>query len=107
MAGLQEAVSICDCAVSIDADLPDEVTKIAEFMPVFKTGFDVIYGFGESRSQDSFAINNGVSSTSAGPMFEFLSLRYIENYGGLRNGYRLQIGRIIYTKSHYAPVKNI
>ncbi len=52
MAGL-EAVSVCcDAAISIDADLQDDVEAIDEMTASYRAGFDVVYGVRRHRKED-------------------------------------------------------
>ncbi|MCD8326779.1 MAG: glycosyltransferase family 2 protein [Lachnospiraceae bacterium] len=53
-AGLLTARDMCDMAVSIDADLQDDVTVIEEMVDSFHAGNDIVYGVRNDRSSDSF-----------------------------------------------------
>lgn len=54
MAGLSVAVENCDMAVSIDADLQDDVRAIREMVIQFHKGNDIVYGVRASRVTDSW-----------------------------------------------------
>ena len=55
LAGLMEAKSDCDAAVSIDADLQDDVEAIREMMRRFREeGDEIVYGVRASRATDTF-----------------------------------------------------
>ncbi len=43
----------CDCAVSIDADLQDDINVIPEMVKKFDNGCDVVYGV-RSEKKDRF-----------------------------------------------------
>lgn len=54
LAGLMTVKDECDCAISIDADLQDDIEVIPEFIRKFDSGCDVVYGARNDRSSDSF-----------------------------------------------------
>ncbi len=54
LAGLMEAKGRCDCAVSMDADLQDDVDALDEFLEKFHDGCDVVYGVRRQRETDTF-----------------------------------------------------
>ncbi|MCD8130694.1 MAG: glycosyltransferase family 2 protein [Lachnospiraceae bacterium] len=53
-AGLVTARDRCDMAISIDADLQDDVTVIEQMVDSFHAGNDIVYGVRNDRSSDSF-----------------------------------------------------
>lgn len=53
LAGLSIAAERCDCAISMDADLQDDVGAIAEMLQRHAEGYDVVYGVRGSRPCDS------------------------------------------------------
>ena len=53
-AGLLTAMERCDVTVSIDADLQDDVTVIAELIDKFHEGNDIVYGVRRERKTDTF-----------------------------------------------------
>ena len=54
MAGLMTVKSECDAAISLDADLQDDINAIDEMVDRFHEGFEVVYGVRSSRKKDSF-----------------------------------------------------
>lgn len=54
LAGLMTVKDECDCAISIDADLQDDINAIPEFINKFKDGCDVVYGVRSKRASDTF-----------------------------------------------------
>jgi len=54
LAGLLEFKNNCDCIISMDADLQDDIEAIDDFIIKFKEGYEVIYGVRNSRKKDSF-----------------------------------------------------
>ena len=53
LAGLMAAKDRCDCAVSMDADLQDDVNVLDGFMEKFYEGCDVVYGVRSDRETDT------------------------------------------------------
>lgn len=54
LAGLMYAKEHCDAAISMDADLQDDVNAIDEMVDKFNAGTDVVYGVRNDRTTDSF-----------------------------------------------------
>lgn len=54
LAGLHHVTDKCDAAVSIDADLQDDVEVIKEMVKRYDDGDEVVYGARSSRDVDSF-----------------------------------------------------
>ena len=53
LAGLMTAKTRCDCAVSMDADLQDDVDAVDEMLARFEEGCDVVYGVRSARETDT------------------------------------------------------
>ncbi|WP_022765714.1 glycosyltransferase family 2 protein [Butyrivibrio sp. XPD2006] len=54
LAGLMTAKDLCDAAISLDADLQDDINAIDEMVDKFNAGFDVVYGVRSARKTDTF-----------------------------------------------------
>ena len=54
LAGLMTVRLDCDAAISMDADLQDDINAIDAMIEKYKEGFDVVYGVRSSRRRDSF-----------------------------------------------------
>ena len=54
MAGLNAVRKECDIAVSIDADLQDDVKAIRAMVASYKRGNDIVYGVRKERTTDTF-----------------------------------------------------
>ncbi len=54
LAGLMEAKEFCDAAISVDADLQDDIDAIDEMVEKFGEGCDIVYGVRNKRSTDRF-----------------------------------------------------
>ena len=54
LAGLMTAKEYCDCAISLDADLQDDIEVLDQFVDQFIDGCDVVYGVRNKRETDTF-----------------------------------------------------
>ena len=54
LAGLMYAKEYCDAAITMDADLQDDINAINEMVDKFREGMDVVYGVRSSRRTDTF-----------------------------------------------------
>ena len=54
MAGLNTVTERCDAAISIDADLQDDVNVIPEMIERYMEGNDIVYGVRRERKTDTF-----------------------------------------------------
>lgn len=52
-AGLHWSADKCDAAVSIDADLQDDINAITEMVEKYREGADIVYGVRKERSTDT------------------------------------------------------
>ena len=53
-AGLMQAKDHCDAAISLDADLQDDIEAIDEMIEHFYDGCDIVYGVRSQRDTDTF-----------------------------------------------------
>lgn len=54
LAGLMTVKELCDVAITMDADLQDDIDTIDDMIRKFNDGADVVYGVRSSRKTDSF-----------------------------------------------------
>jgi glycosyltransferase involved in cell wall biosynthesis len=54
LAGLLNVKDLVDCAVTIDADLQDDLNAIKTMLEHFQEGSDIVYGVRQSRETDTF-----------------------------------------------------
>lgn len=54
LCGLMTAKEKCDCAISLDADLQDDIEVLDEFVRKFRDGCDVVYGVRKKRETDTW-----------------------------------------------------
>jgi glycosyltransferase involved in cell wall biosynthesis len=53
LAGLMTARKFADCAISLDADLQDDIEVLDEFVKKYREGCDVVYGVRNKRDTDT------------------------------------------------------
>ena len=58
LGGLMTVKDECDCAISIDADLQDDINAIPKMIEKFIDGCDVVYGVRSKRDTDTFFKRN-------------------------------------------------
>ena len=54
LAGMMYACGKCDCIISMDADLQDDINVLPNFIEKFRAGYHVVYGVRSDRSSDSW-----------------------------------------------------
>lgn len=54
LGGLMTVKDDCDCAISIDADLQDDIHVIPDMVKAFIDGCDIVYGVRDKRDTDTF-----------------------------------------------------
>ncbi len=82
MAGLAAAVEHCDIAVSIDADLQDDINVIPQMVERYKDGCDIVFGVRRERKSDTW-----FKRTTAGMFYRMmkrLGVSTIENHADYR-----------------------
>lgn len=68
-AGMMYAKEKCDCLISIDADLQDDVNVFPEFIEKYKAGCHIVYGIRKERKKDSF-----MKRTTAQGFYKFMNV---------------------------------
>ena len=53
-AGLMTVKDLCDMAITMDADLQDDIDVVDKFVEKYKEGCEVVYGVRNSRATDTF-----------------------------------------------------
>ena len=53
LCGLMTAMNSCDCAISLDADLQDDIEVLDQFVRKYLEGCDVVYGVRNKRDTDT------------------------------------------------------
>lgn len=98
LAGLEYVADKCDCAISIDCDLQDDVGVIGEFVKKAKAGAEVIYGVRKSRHKDS--VFKKYSALMFYRLMEIMGVKIIYNHAD----YRLLSARAIKSLLSFSEV---
>lgn len=99
LSGLMTAKdNCCDCVISLDADLQDDIEVIDEFIDKYMDGCEVVYGVRNSRKKDTF-----FKRTTAQGYYKFmkaLGVDIVYNHAD----YRLMGSRALDALSEYKEV---
>ena len=98
LAGYHFAEGKCDAAISIDADLQQDIEAIDVFLDHFEAGDDVVYGVRNSRDTDGFF--KKATSQFFYRLMRFLGADTIPNHAD----YRLLSGRALTALKEYREV---
>ncbi len=80
--GLMTVRDECDCAVSIDADLQDDINVIHEMVRNFKNGYDVVYGVRNKRDTDTFF--KRTTAVAFYKLMNFMGVKIVFNHADFR-----------------------
>ncbi len=98
LAGLMTVKEACDCCISIDADLQDDIEAIPKMVEEFDKGIDVVYGVRNCRATDT-----GFKRFTAEAFYKVMKLLgadVIENHAD----YRLMSKRALQALSEFSEV---
>ena len=98
LAGLDFVGQQCACAISIDADLQDDIGVFDEFIKAFKQGKEVVYGVRKSRDTDTMFKRK--SAQGFYEVMAFLGVRIVYNHAD----YRLLSARAIAALASFKEV---
>lgn len=98
LAGLMTARKGADCAISLDADLQDDVDVLDEFVKKFLEGCDVVYGVRNKRETDTF-----FKRTTALGFYKFMEVLGVDVVYNHAD-YRLMSRRALDALSEYREV---
>ena len=73
LAGLNTVKGICDIAISIDADLQDDINVIEQMVDKYYEGAEIVYGVRNDRKSDSF-----FKRFTAQAFYKFMSLMGVD-----------------------------
>ena len=73
LAGLNTVKDICDIAISIDADLQDDINVIEQMVDKYYEGAEIVYGVRNDRKSDSF-----FKRFTAQSFYRFMSLMGVD-----------------------------
>ena len=98
LAGLMTAKEYCDCAISLDADLQDDIEVLDQFADKFIDGCDVVYGVRNKRETDTF-----FKRTTAQGFYKFMKVLGVDVVYNHAD-YRLMSRRALEALSEYKEV---
>lgn len=98
LCGLMSAMPRCDAAISMDADLQDDIDALDQFVKKFQEGCDVVYGVRNKRDTDTWFKR----TTAEGfyKMMHLLGVDVVFNHAD----YRLMSKRALEALSEYREV---
>lgn len=82
LAGLMTVKDHCDMAISLDADLQDDIEAIDRFVEKYYEGCDIVYGVRSSRESDTFF--KRTSAQSFYKIMKFLGVDIVYNHADYR-----------------------
>ena len=92
------AMPLCDCAISMDADLQDDINVIDRFVEKYMEGCDVVYGVRNKRETDTF-----FKRTTAEGFYKFMKILGVDVVFNHAD-YRLMSRRALEGLSEYKEV---
>ena len=98
LAGLSYAKDNADIAISMDADLQDDINAIDKMLAKFSEGYEIIYGVRSERKKDSFFKRH--SAQSFYKIMKFLGVEIVYNAAD----YRLMSKRALNELNNYQEV---
>lgn len=98
LAGLMYAKDHADMAISMDADLQDDIMAIDEMIDKFHEGFDVVYGVRNSRKKDTW-----FKKTTAEGFYKFMKWMGVDIVFNHAD-FRLMSKRVLEQLEHYKEV---
>ena len=98
LCGLMSAMPRCDAAISMDADLQDDIDALDQFVKKFQEGCDVVYGMRNKRDTDTWFKR----TTAEGfyKVMQLLGVNVVFNHAD----YRLMSKRALEALSEYKEV---
>lgn len=98
LAGLMYAKEHCDAAISMDADLQDDVNAIEKMVDLYLAGKDVVYGVRSSRKTDTFF--KKFTAEGFYKIMQWMGVDIVFNHAD----FRLMSKRVLDEMEHYKEV---
>ncbi len=98
LSGLMTAMDNCDCAISLDADLQDDIEVIDQFIDKYMEGCQIVYGVRSSRKKDT-----AFKRTTAQGYYKFMKLLGVDIVYNHAD-YRLMGSEALKALSEYSEV---
>lgn len=93
LAGLNYAKDKCDCAISMDCDLQDDINLVDRFVEAFAQGYEVVYGVRNDRKEDSFF--KRFSATAFYKLMKILGVDIVYNHADYRLLSKRALGHLL------------
>lgn len=93
LAGLNYAKDKCDCAISMDCDLQDDINLVDRFVESFVQGYEVVYGVRNDRKEDSFF--KRFSATAFYKLMKILGVDIVYNHADYRLLSKRALGHLL------------
>jgi glycosyltransferase involved in cell wall biosynthesis len=104
-AGLRQARDMADCAISLDADLQDDIFAIRPMLAHFAEGCEIVYGVRNDRSSDtSFKRNTAHAFYKA---MEMLGVKLVPDHADFRLTSRLVLEALASYSEHNLFLRGI
>ena len=98
LSGLMTAKEHCDCAISLDADLQDDIEVIDQFIDKYLEGCQIVYGVRSSRKKDT-----AFKRTTAQGYYKFMKMLGVDIVYNHAD-YRLMGSEALEALSEYSEV---
>ena len=82
LAGLFYVEGVCDAAVSLDADLQDDISVVEQMCEKFLQGYEIVYGVRKRRDTDTFF--KRTSAEGFYKLMRFMGVEIVENHADFR-----------------------
>lgn len=93
LAGLAYAKDKCDCAISMDCDLQDDINLVDRFVESYAGGYEVVYGVRNDRKEDSFF--KRFTATAFYRLMKILGVDIVYNHADYRLLSRRALGHLL------------
>lgn len=98
LAGLMTVKDMCDIAITMDADLQDDINAINEMISKYNEGCEVVYGVRSKREKDTFF--KKFTAESFYKLMQKMGVDIVNNHAD----YRLMSSRVLNELSNYKEV---
>lgn len=82
MAGLDFVADKCDCCISLDIDLQDDLNVLEKMIALYKQGHEIVFGVKKNRQQDPFLKRK--SATCYYRLLKLMQIKSIYNHADFR-----------------------
>lgn len=82
LAGMTYASGKCDCIISMDADLQDDINVVPKFLEAYQQGYQIVYGVRNNRDTDTKFKKNTASLFYK--FMKFLGAETVDNHADFR-----------------------